>query len=82
LRCICKGEPLLAKYGIDEHGKLYVHVRVFKQREVYAEVLVTGGTVRILCRYCLRWYTVKIRQPGFAALEESHTPEELDAKPA
>lgn len=80
LRCFCKGEPLLAKYGVDERGKLYVHIRVFKSREVYGEILVTDGTVKILCRYCHRWHTVTIRRPGVAALVESDPPAEVVAK--
>jgi hypothetical protein len=82
LRCFCKGEPLLAKYGVDRYGKLYVHVRVYKQREIYAEVLVTDGTVSILCRYCSRWHRVIIRQSGVATLAESTAPEVLETKPA
>ena len=70
LRCFCSRLPLLAVYGIDEHGKLFVHIRVFKQRRIYGEVLVTEGTVKLHCRECLRWHTVVIKQPGTAILEE------------
>ena len=70
LRCFCSRQPLLAIYGVNELGKLYVHVRVFKQRRIYGEVLVTEGTVKLRCRECLRWHTVVIHQPGKAILEE------------
>lgn len=75
LRCFCTRAPLLATYGQNEKGLLYVHVRVYKQRRVYGEMIVTGGTVTLKCRECLRWHTVVIRQPGDrAALKEVSAP--------
>lgn len=70
LRCFCARAPLLAVYGIDKDGKLYVHVRVYKQNRIYGEVLVTGGTVKLHCRECLRWHRVVIRQRNKAELKE------------
>lgn len=65
LRClVCSKHPLLAKYGRDRFGALYVHVKVFKQGRIYGEIILQGGgTARIRCRDCTRWYTVNIRQP-------------------
>jgi hypothetical protein len=71
LRCFCARKPLLATYGVNKKGKLFVHVKVYKQTRLYGEVLVTDGTVQLHCRECLRWHTVVIRQPGRAVLEES-----------
>jgi RNA binding exosome subunit len=71
LRCFCSRHPLLATYGIDEHGKLYVHVKVFKQNRIFGEVLVTEGTVKLHCRECLRWHRVVMRPHGQAILEET-----------
>lgn len=76
LRCFCARHPLLAMYGI-ENGKLYIHLRIFKQKRIYGEMLVQGGLVRIKCRECFRWNTVKIVQPNQVKLEESTTPEVL-----
>jgi hypothetical protein len=78
LRCFCNRKPLLAVYGVDEKGKLYVHVRVYKQARLYGEVLVTDGTVKLRCRECLRWHTVVIVQPGKAKLEETVSPPMVD----
>jgi hypothetical protein len=64
---------LLATYGLDK-GKLYVHVKVFKQHRVYGEVLVTEGKVQLRCRECLRWHTVIIRETGTAALSPQQFP--------
>ena len=57
-------------YGVDEKGSLYIHVKIFKQRRIFGEVLVTGGTVTLRCRECLRVHTVVIRQPNRAVLKE------------
>ena len=51
-----------------------MHVRVYKQRRVFGEVLVTNGVVKLHCRECLRWHTVVIRQPGKAELIEDSEP--------
>ncbi len=74
LRCFCSRSPLLAVYGVDSKGKLFVHVRIYKARRIYGEVLATDGTVQIRCRECLRWHSVKIVQPDRAELEETDPP--------
>lgn len=69
LRCICSRRPLLATYGVTDKGDLYVHVKIFKQRRIYGEILVTeGGRIQLHCRECLRWNAVIIRGPGEASL--------------
>lgn len=77
LKCFCTRKPILAMYGLDAQGKLFVHIKIYKQNRVYGEILVTEGTVKLRCRECLRWHTVKIRQPGTAALEETQEPAEV-----
>ena len=74
LRFFCSRQPLLATYGVDGKGKLFVHVKIWKQQRLYGEIVVTDGIVRIHCRDCYRWHRVVIRQPGLAVLEEQHTP--------
>ncbi len=74
LRCFCSREPLLATYGLTFDGKLYVHVKIFKQRRIYGEIVVTEGKVKLHCRECLRWHTVSLRQPGKAELTEDLEP--------
>lgn len=69
LRCFCRHTPLLATYGI-KSGVLFVHVKVYKQNRIYGELLIQGGIVRIRCRECLRWHTVRINQ-RLATLEET-----------
>lgn len=59
IRCFCARQPLLAIYGIDK-GKPYVHVKVYKNRRIYGEILVTKGDIQLRCRECLRWYTIEI----------------------
>jgi hypothetical protein len=71
LRCFCARKPLLATFGLTTHGKLYVHVKVYKQNRIYGEILVTDGIVELHCRECLRWHKVVMRQPGNVVLEET-----------
>lgn len=74
LRCFCRGEPLLATYGVDSRGKLFVHVKIFKQNRIYGELVFEGGTVKIRCRNCLRWHRVVFGKQS-ALLSEDQAPE-------
>lgn len=72
LRCFCGREPLLATYGVDENGQLYIHVKIFKQRRIFGEILITeGGKVSLHCRECLRWHVVRIRRQTAELVEDS-----------
>lgn len=74
LRCFCRGEPLLATYGIDSKGKLFVHVKIYKQNRIYGELVFEGGVVKIRCRNCLRWHRVMFQEHA-ATLSEDQAPE-------
>ena len=74
LRCICTHEPLLAVYGLDEHGELYIHVKIYKGGRLYAELVITEGKVQIHCRDCARWHKITILVSGQARLEEDRRP--------
>jgi hypothetical protein len=79
MRCsFCSRSPLLAMYGIDFDGRLFIHVRVYKQRRIFAEMMYKGGEVSIVCRECLRWHRITIRD-SVPALEEVEKPVELKA---
>lgn len=71
LRCFCRAEPLLATYGVDGKGKLFVHVKIWKARRIFGELVIEGGLVKIRCRDCLRWHKIRVYQ-NQAALEETH----------
>lgn len=61
IRCFCARRPLLGVYGRDADGKLFIHIKVYKQSRLYAEIFVDGdATCRIRCRECLRLQKVKI----------------------
>lgn len=62
LRCFCSRTPLLAKAGQDSTGKPFIHLRVYKAKKLYAEMVATSGPVRIRCRECLRWHLIAIRE--------------------
>lgn len=74
LRCFCRTEPLLAVYGVDERGDLYIHIRIYKQQRIYGEIYATRGEVKLRCRECLRWHTVVIRGQSRAELKETTPP--------
>jgi len=82
LRCFCRRHPLLATYGIDKDGKLFVHIKIWKAQRIFGELVVEGGLVKIRCRDCLRWHRVRIID-NKASLQESpgglpeqiHTPD-------
>lgn len=80
LRCFCSRAPLLAMYGLNEQGRTYVHIKVYKQRRIYGESIHYGGEVRIKCRECLRWNVILFVSPDKdqAVLRESATPPEVD----
>ena len=61
IRCICGRKPLLATFGRDAHGKLFIHMKVYKQSRVYGEIFVSADAeVKIRCRECLRLQKIKI----------------------
>ena len=60
LRCFCAHRPILAMQGLDAKGKPFVHIKVYKAQRVYGEMIFTFGEMRIKCRECYRWHTIKI----------------------
>lgn len=77
LRCTCSRRPLLALYGRGTDGLLFLHLKVFKGRRLYAEAIFTEGIVRLHCRECLRWNTVRILQPGKPRAVQEELPPEI-----
>lgn len=77
LRCFCARKPLLAVYGLDEKGHLYIHVKIYKQDRIFGEILITEGKVELHCRECLRWQRVRMIQSGKPVLEETRPPTEI-----
>jgi hypothetical protein len=60
-------------YGVEQTGKLYIHIKIYKQGRVYGETYHTDGTVKIRCRNCMRWHRVTIIN-STARLEETLPP--------
>lgn len=65
---------MLATYGVNSKGQLFVHVKIFKQNRIYGELVFEGGVVKIRCRNCLRWHRV-IFNNRTVALSEDKAPE-------
>ncbi len=79
LECFCVRKPLLAVFGLDDKLKPYVHVKVYKQRRVYAEFIVREGNIELCCRECFRWHRVVFKEaPNVGAeLQEVDIPVEV-----
>lgn len=69
--------PILAFYGVTDKGGPYLHIKVYKARRVYGEILVVAGEVQLRCRECFRWYKVVIPKHGAPQLEETPEPEPI-----
>lgn len=70
LHCLlCARSPLLATYGVDSKGKLFVHVKIWKQNRIFGELMIEGGVVRLKCRECLRWQVITIQQRSVTLCE-------------
>lgn len=57
---ICENSPILATYGMDEKGRVFVHVKVFKARQIKADLFVRGGEVTLKCVKCLKYNKILI----------------------
>lgn len=77
LRCTCSREPLLAVYGLDDKGNVYVHIKVYKNRRIFGEILIHHGDVEMRCRECFRWYRLVIRN-NHPTLIETDQPEAIE----
>jgi hypothetical protein len=73
MRCFCSRQPLLATYGLTMDGRAYVHVKVYKQRRIYGNLLILQGETLMQCRECLRWHRIRIgeraKAPEFDEVE-------------
>lgn len=68
LRCDCASQRLLAHYGRDENGKLYILVASYRAREVRTKVF-TNHSVKIFCASCKRWFSVLIEDQQISKQE-------------
>jgi hypothetical protein len=71
VRCTCRVTPLLAVCREDGHGSRYLHIKSTRNRRTDVSVVVTEGDVRIQCRVCSRWTTVKVRRTDLTTRRES-----------
>lgn len=77
LRCYCRRRPLLAVVGSDEKThEPYLHIKSWKQDRIFVEVVALSGDIKIRCRECLRWFTVRIRKD--VDVKEETLPESID----
>lgn len=77
LRCFCTRKPLLAVYGRDDKGRIFLHVKIYKQGRIFGEVLIYGGETKIHCRECLRWHRITFDDGAHPNLVEDSEPDEV-----
>ena len=71
MRCeFCSVRPILAVVDKDKKGHYFVHIKVYKKHTIYGEIIVTRGEVRIICRACERWHTVRIIERSYDVRQE------------
>lgn len=74
LRCpFCETGPQLAGYGIDESGRLFIHVLVYKANKRKADIYIHGGSVTLGCPKCGKFHRVNIKQTQ-VTLERTRKP--------
>lgn len=81
IRCpVCDRSPLLATYGFDKRGRLFIHVKVYKGEFVKADVYIHEGLVTLKCYRCMKHNRVRMveRRP---VLERTSRPDLQDAPP-
>ena len=76
LRCFCSGHPILAVVKLDSRRHPFVHIKVYKGRRIYAEIVFSRGDMRVRCRDCYRWHQIRIIQEH-AVLEDVPDGEDL-----
>lgn len=72
IRCFCSRSPLLAVFGVGRGGSPFIHIKVWKQNRLYAELVFSGkhAEASIKCRDCYRWYTIFITDSNIAKVKE------------
>lgn len=61
IECFCNRKPLLARAGRDSRTRRsFVWVKVVKNGQTIAEVVLTNGTIQVRCRECLRFHKITL----------------------
>jgi hypothetical protein len=71
IRCFCAQSPLLARWGVDSSGVVFLHIKVYKQKRLYTEVIAhAGASLRVRCRDCFRWTVINVKHTPHVAFAE------------
>ena len=60
VRCYCLRKPTLAYIKQDRFGRPYVHIKIYKQKQIFGEIIFSFGQMRVRCRECNRWHQIRI----------------------
>jgi hypothetical protein len=81
LRCFCAAHPILGIVKRDNFDKPFVHIKIYKQNSIYGEILFKMGEIRVRCRSCYRWHTIKIVREKAVIEEVPDEPDIVDLVP-
>lgn len=81
LRCFCPRRPIIAMYGLDVTGRLYLHIMIYKQHRVFGNIVVRGGPVELQCRECARWHVINFSPEQRLLQKETSAPDEVELPP-
>ena len=60
LRCFCGDNTLLAIIKRDANGKPLVHIKIYKAKRIFGEIIFVLGEMEVRCRDCWRWHKIRI----------------------
>jgi hypothetical protein len=55
------------------------HIKVYRQKQIYAELLIDEGKLRLRCRACERWFKLTIKREK--NLKSPPIPEDSSTRP-
>ena len=65
VRCFCQHKTLLGRVDRDpETGAPCLYVKLAARGRTAREIVVLSGVVKVKCRDCTRWFTIRIRREG------------------
>lgn len=80
LRCFCASHPILCVVKSDK-GRPFVHIKIYKAGRIYGEILFNKGDMRVRCRECYRWHTIRIVRETAVLEDPPEGPDIVDLVP-
>lgn len=78
IRCECSARPILGIFRVEDSYWVF-HIKVHKQKRLYAELMVEEGVIRLRCRACERWFRLTVKREK--NLKSPPIPEDSSTRP-